>query len=255
MKKTSSAPHSTRPCHGCGEIKPLINSHIVPECFCKLLSKPGKAAKLVSSGEYAKRSPIGVYDPNILCLDCEKKFGVPDDYAFAFLHGGRTNFEPVHFEQSLVALAVRDFDYRKLKLFVLSVLWRASISTTDFCNEIRLSEGEKKRLRDIVLYGEEPGDDEFPICCGKVVFSDRRRPLCCPVEENRDNVRLFRISTGEFYFWVKIDTKPWPQTLSLLVARPGQILYFTANNIEDSPEMEAARRVVRQSKDISKGRF
>lgn len=252
MKKSSSEPLSNHPCRGCGETKPFVKSHIIPESFCKLLSRPGKAARLVSSGEYAKLSPIGAYDPDILCSGCEKKFGIPDDYAFAFLHGGKTNFGSIHYEKTLVALVVKDFDYRKLKLFVLSVLWRASVSKIKFCSEIELGDEEEKRLRDIALYGAEPGDDEFPICCGKVVFGERGGALHCPLEESRDGVRLFRISTGEFYFWVKIDAKPWPQTLEPIVMKHDQLLYFTASNMENSPVKDAARRLVKQSKNTGK---
>ena len=254
MKKSSSVPLSSQPCRGCGEPKPLVKSHIVPESFCKLLSKPGKAAKLVSSGEYTKLSPIGAYDPNILCSSCEEIFWVPDDYAFAFLHSGKTNFEPIHYEQTLVALRVQDYDYKKLKLFVLTVLWRASVSKMKFFSEVELREEEEKRLRDIALYGIEPADDEFPICCGKVLFEERGGVLHCPFEDNHDGVRLFRISTGEFYFWVKVDAKPWPQTLSPLVAKPGQPLYFITSYMENSPEMKAARQIVKQSKHTHNGK-
>jgi hypothetical protein len=249
MKKSSRfEPRPNQPCRGCGLTKPLVKSHIVPESFCKLLSSPKNAARLVRTGEYPTLAPIGAYDSNILCSDCEKKLGIPDDYAFAFLHGGKTNFESIELDQTLVAFATINFDYKKLKLFVLSVLWRASVSKIEFCSLTQLNDKNEERLRQITLCGVEPCEEEFPICCGKIIFDERGGMIPGPFEETREGVKLFRVSTGEFYFWVKVDAKPWPGLLLPMVAKPGEILLFTASEMRDSPESVAAQRIVRLSK-------
>lgn len=70
-------------CKGCNKDTKLVKSHIIPESFYRVLRGKEETLKLVPTDheQYPKRAPIGVYDPRILCGDCESLFKEVDDYA------------------------------------------------------------------------------------------------------------------------------------------------------------------------------
>jgi len=236
-------------CCGCGEAKPLIEAHIIPKAFCKRLSKLNAAAKLVTPNAYVRRSPTGYYDSNILCGECDGKLGVFDDYAFSLVQGAirgkKTIFEPVHEQGRLVAHSVADFDFDKLRLFVLSVLWRASISEDEFCSGAVLNDKEKNCLRDIVLYGAPISDDEYPFYCGRIILNGRGGLIHPPHPQISEDVQFYNFCTGEFFFLVKVDCKPAPFLYSSWVAKPNQPLIFVLQSIEESPQLRAAVKAVK----------
>lgn len=62
-------------CKGCGSDKKLIKAHIIPESFFAGLKTPGNHLLMVSDTlKYPKRAPLGPYDKEILCHDCEQVF-------------------------------------------------------------------------------------------------------------------------------------------------------------------------------------
>ena len=85
-------------CRLCFSAKKLVKAHVIPEAFFRVL-RNGSESPLIVSGSakfYPKRSPIGVYDQYILCEECEKKFGVVDDYGIkVFLAQREQLFQPV----------------------------------------------------------------------------------------------------------------------------------------------------------------
>ena len=69
-------------CRLCAEDRKLVKAHVIPEAFFRVLRAGGETPILISNvaNTYPKRSPIGVYDQNILCEDCETMFSQVDDY-------------------------------------------------------------------------------------------------------------------------------------------------------------------------------
>jgi len=87
----------------------------------------------------------------LLCEDCEQKLSIWERYASQLLSGGAA------------IVATRDknlwhlsgVDYIPFRLFQLSILWRASISTLDFFANVSLGEHEEKIRR--LLVSGDPG--------------------------------------------------------------------------------------------------
>jgi hypothetical protein len=74
-------------CKLCGNAADLVNAHIIPEAFFRELRHEDKPPLLVTNtkGHFPKKVPIGVYDPEILCASCEKKFLPFDTYGIDVL--------------------------------------------------------------------------------------------------------------------------------------------------------------------------
>ncbi len=75
-------------CRLCQHERASVKAHVIPRSFFVEHIDEGEIAKLVATpkGSHPKKSPVGVYDPEILCGRCEAKFSPYDDYGYRFFH-------------------------------------------------------------------------------------------------------------------------------------------------------------------------
>jgi len=133
-------------CKGCTKDTTLINAHIIPKSFWVGLKDGEIAPKLMSNkaDTYPKKLPIGVYDKTILCHDCEQKFQTIDEYGQKLLLKDESNQEKLIENGAIVGYRVQNFNYSLLKLFFISILWRASVSSQEFYSKINIGPFEDK---------------------------------------------------------------------------------------------------------------
>jgi len=82
-----------------------------------LLSSDGKGRP--------KRMPIGYYDETILCKKCDNKLGKYDQYGMEIFLRRNTILLPNTDQVYLI----NNVNYSKIKMFLLSLLYRASITS------------------------------------------------------------------------------------------------------------------------------
>ena len=114
----------------CGEIKPLINAHIIPRTFFEVLRGTGNYTVLMKpkAAKQSKFLQAGDMDPDILCCECDNKFSALDDYGFEILGVPQPKCRYIDPATGNEVGSVIECDTDKLRRFVLSVLWRASKS-------------------------------------------------------------------------------------------------------------------------------
>lgn len=78
-------------------VEKLVKSHIIPESFFRAIKKDSNHLLIVSNkeSEFTKRNMIGIYDQEILCLNCEEKFKLLDDYGQDILIKNQDAFRPI----------------------------------------------------------------------------------------------------------------------------------------------------------------
>ena len=110
-------------CHLCGENKKLCRAHIISESSirinkCDLLVFKENAQRI------DKTHPSGYWDDGILCQECDGKLGKYDKYEKDF-----SDYQ-VNLPDKLKIYIIpnTEYDYGKLKRFLVATLWRASIS-------------------------------------------------------------------------------------------------------------------------------
>ncbi len=97
------------------------------------------------------RRQLGDFDKTILCADCDRDLGRRyDEYAFEVL----TSFDKKHRVLPNNVFEILDVDGERLAKFVLSLLWRASISSLDEYRTLTLGDFEDA-ARD-VLFSSNP---------------------------------------------------------------------------------------------------
>jgi hypothetical protein len=112
-------------CHGlnCTNTK-LIRAHIIPAGFGRLINISQKPLLKFVADRVGEAIPQLEYDPNILCEDCDNILGKTDEYALDVAK--KFKAQKANAEGNLFEIEKVDCD--RFTKFVLSVIWRASIS-------------------------------------------------------------------------------------------------------------------------------
>ncbi|KAB1065912.1 hypothetical protein [Salibacter halophilus] len=119
---------------------------------------------------YTKKPSTGEYEGGILCADCDNTLlgSKYEDYARKAIYGGRLpenenpvceNFKNQH---GVHFTTCQNISYLKFKIFLLSILWRSSISSRPFFSDIKL--GPHEEIIRKMIYDGNPGEvDDYPI--------------------------------------------------------------------------------------------
>jgi hypothetical protein len=139
-------------CALCLVDNPLRNSHVIPEFLYETMydDKHRFTEISTSPSEKNKYRQKGVYE-SMLCDKCEQTISVWEGYANQVFNGGID----LGVAQEGKILIVQGLDYKKLKLFQLSVLWRSSVAKSRLFRDVMLGPHEEI-IRRRLLEGE-PG--------------------------------------------------------------------------------------------------
>jgi|SRR3989339_960461 len=201
-------------CKLCSKEKKLIKSHIIPKGFFDFLypdkfddPKRVPLSIVSTNDEYEKKSPVGIYDNGILCAECDNKIGVFDDYAQKIFLKQR----PSDYPGSSEALMLINIDCGKIKMFFISLLWRASISGREEFKLINL--GPLEAILKRALEDNDPmmkndfsviscrfGSDKLPQITNKII----QTPFCQRIDQI--NFSVFYLGNG-YKFFIKVDSR------------------------------------------------
>jgi hypothetical protein len=153
-------------CKLCGKPSELQNSHIIPEFFYKLIydSKP-KGFRIIPADPSEK---IGFEQQGIrehlLCKDCDnRRLGQWEDYVKrAFIDGKIVDGKRPQAAKMQDCIVLQNLDYKKFKLFLLSLLWRMSIAQHDFFANVNLGQQHEKKIRKALLDEDPLRPEDYP---------------------------------------------------------------------------------------------
>ena len=236
-------------CQYCGEDKKLIRAHIIPASFFKSLrADNGDVPHLMTDlpGEFPKKSPIGVYDKTILCRVCGDQFAQWDEYGFKTLVDGEKQLKPLYDQQKLMAFILPQVDTDQLKRFLLSVLWRASVSSQDFYKQVNLGAYQDK-VQSILVNNTALDKDEYSFFISR--FDDQYfgSTMLDPRLERWDGVNYYRIYLGGFIAHMKLDKRPSSPSFAPFVQKGTSDLIVLARELKTSAEFEIMQQIVKQN--------
>ena len=185
-------------CKLCLRVRPLRDSHIIPEWLYAPLydskhraisvnSDPGKSEQYIQKGIREK----------LLCEECETKLSLYETHAAKIAR----DIEVAKPDSTGNFIIVEGVDYSKFKLFELSLLWRASVSSHQMFAAVKLDEDEEK-LRQLLLAGN-PGESE-DYGCMLLTFRNTKnlhRIFWSPLNDKLDGERCIRFTTGSLYWY------------------------------------------------------
>lgn len=223
------------------------NAHIFPASLLKLLT-PGEYGSLKVVGtkmDRSKRTPIGLYDSKILCAECDNKIGVYDGYARRFVE--KSILVP---HQSGVGWIVEGADQHKLKMFCISYLWRASITSLPEFGDVSLGFVHEERIQQMILNDTSGGKHDYTVSLQKFSNNDGKfGGILFPAR-----TRLVGLTSYEGYspqgykFWVKVDSQNEERLSGLSIGTTEPLFIGDRGDFHSSREKSTMVRAVKRSK-------
>jgi len=166
-------------CKLCKQERQLIGrSHIIPDFMYKHAGLYDEKHRMRSfsiedlvNGKPPSLPQSGVHEGGLLCAECDnQRLGRNlEDYTKKAIYGGGkllasecpicTNY--INDKGEFFAIC-ENLSYTKYKLCLLSILWRASISSKTFFKEINLGEHEEV-LRDMIYTNNAKSFNDYPV--------------------------------------------------------------------------------------------
>lgn len=173
-------------CRLCLKEKKLIESHIIPKFMFNGMKDEMHAFYEVTynldTTESKKRKiQKEDYDSNILCEDCDNRIlgSNLENYAKTSMYG--KDIDPkiapkcINFKNpkdgSEYSLCT-NINYGKLKLFLLSILWRASITNRPMFKDVNLGSKHEEKIRTMIYENIIPTELEYPIIMTSFMRTD-----------------------------------------------------------------------------------
>ncbi len=205
-------------CRGCGAEKKLIKVHIIPESFFRKMKCGGETIYRVTDAfknewEHKKRIPIGVYDKTILCPECENRFQKIDDYGYRMLFEKEQKEIVIKNQKFYI---IKNIDYKLTKLFFISLLWRASISSDEcFC---RVKLGAIEQVAKKHIWEENPGfPDDFSFRLYKFIPTGQgyEKAMLMPERVRFGPVNYYKFYLAGYILCIKADSRKTPELYDL----------------------------------------
>lgn len=236
-------------CKGCSKNKKLIKAHVIPESFFVGLRDEKKAPLLITDKKdhYPKKIPIGIYDKTILCRECEDIFQKFDDYAQSLLLKEEHTHTDIIQNGVLVGYSISNVDVDTLKLFFLSLLWRASISKMEFYSKINLGPHEQI-IKKLVWEGDSGEEDQYSFVVAKFTDGDLGRGILDPHMERWFGINYARFYMFGYVVYIKLDKRSTPKFLKPYVVKRGQDVIVLGRRLSQSKELPLMKQLAKEAK-------
>ena len=225
------------PCALCLKDKPLRRSHIIPEFLYAPLYDSKHRLQILSvlPEEESQLKQKGEREP-LLCDSCENLLSKYERYA-SLLFTGQLPTKGTH-EANLIS--VEGIEYAKLKLFQMSILWRAGVSTLPLFERVQLGpHAEQLRVR---ILTEDPGKPEDYGCIMYLLTtSDGSMPalIMQPTKVRNQGHITYKFVMSSMVWVYFVSSIPPPYPFSLCVLRETGEAFIGVGNINEMQDLRA----------------
>lgn len=222
-------------CKLCQKEKELLKrSHIIPDFMYKDLYDDKHRFIISTNSDIKNRTnnfklpQSGIYEPNILCKECDNS--LISSFERYFANFFNSNKIPIEKSPNLIKnfdingnkfYHCLNTDYSKLKLFFLSILWRSSLSNHNFFKDINLGPHEEK-IR-LMLINNSPGEvDVYPVMLS-IVDQSSQSPkdyIGQPTLKRYKGHKIARFWISSIMFVVIISSHKKPSESLLMSLKP-----------------------------------
>ena len=221
-------------------------AHIIPKSFYfinKTLKHPLKLATN-TKGIYPKKSWTGIYDDKIVTQEGEKIFLEWDDYAFKLLVEQADSAKPLKHGGSIVAYTYDNYNYEKLKLFFLSVLWRAGASSQKCFKRVNLGP-HLEILREAII-DSNPGNSDF-YATFLALFDDEQSwaKIMDPFQVRFNGIKFYKFYMGNIVAYIKVDKQKARAPMREIQLVHNQPLYLIKRKFLGSKDQFVMQNIIK----------
>lgn len=232
-------------CKFCLKNKKLIKCHIIPTSFWQDNLDP--YAEILSSNpeSYPKKSQTGIYDTNLVCEDCERLFSPFDDYAYRLLLADIPSEKVFIYDEKISTYVIENYDYNRLKLFFISLLWRASSSNLPFFRSIKAKPFEG-RLKEMIMKKDAGSEDDFSIALRRFKERSYSTAMLNPHKTRLDGINFVIFYLGGFKVFIKVDKRRAPDDIRNVILKPNKPLCIFLTDIRVTKEFKVMKKISEQ---------
>lgn len=195
-------------CRLCLQEMKLIKAHVISKFLFKEIIVGKKLLEVNLNNLKEKRVVQDTaYDYNILCRECDSLINKYETYSARAVYNEQLrDYYEVNVD-GVKSIILKGIDYKKFKLFLLSNLWRASVSKERNFKIIQLGTKHEERIRRMILDSDPGEEDEYPCWLFKMDKSvDRFTKTIAPptrLKQNSNTSYVFLIN--EYFYWYNIS--------------------------------------------------
>ncbi len=189
----------------------------------------------------------------LLCEQCETKLSKWERYSQRILF--RSERKPL--KKSNEILVFENVDYKKFKLFLMSVLWRMSVSQLEELSQVRLGSLHTERIRNMLLMEDAGEEDDYGCFITSIIFDtvdletneNLRKFMTNPEAFKAQGHNCYRIFIGGFLYCFSISKHNIParirqlflnksNQLSVLVRGEESVSFVTDMLLDHYPDLK-----------------
>lgn len=219
-------------CKLCAQQKKLIKAHIIPEFMYKEIYDEDHLFYKLRLENLGKNSkiPTGEYDKSILCESCDNvSIGQLESYAAkVYEEGGGTNANKLFYQDwNTTILHVTNIDYEKFKLFLLSILWKSSMTKREFFKDVNLGPYENT-IREMIINRDPKEQADFPClmieCRADVPWTSQLITQPTMIKMNNRTVYRYLLNGIMYFYYIgeKITEIP-NQILEMAISKTNEM--------------------------------
>jgi len=177
MSRSSRSNSVVGICRLCQRERPLKDSHVIPMSFFTILKRRGGPATQGSDNLlYRVRPTQDSWSQPMLCADCEQKISRWERYAIEVIR--KPGRHKVIVRKTPETWGFFNVDYARFRLFQLSLLFRACVSTRAEFEHYSAPAPRLERMRYLLNAQEAPDGNEFP-CLMEVLLNPLPDSVLC----------------------------------------------------------------------------
>ncbi len=209
-------------CRWCQRSAKLIRAHIIPKPFYEPIK--GDSDKVVvlrpTEKKFTQYSSSGIFDPEILCAECDGLLGQLDEYGLQIFKNPPAEADRITVG-TLPGYDLHCDDVQRAQKFLLSVLWRASVTSHDFFQTVSLGRKYEDKIRHLIANGEEVTEADFEFVAIRVFDHPSDGAVIPPFRVRFANVTAQQLYLPYFRFIIRMDQLRFPAAALLGRFKPG----------------------------------
>lgn len=234
-------------CRLCLRVVPLCRSHVIPEfLFTLLYDDKHRFIEVVDMLRGNVIRGQKGYRERLLCRECESHLNRYER------HARRLFIDPLPVKVSKLRRNHGNLEYARSKLFFLSVLWRASISTLEIFKHVQLGPHEE-RVRQMV-FNNDPGEAEtYPTMLWVLNFNGEqlRDFIVEPTHMRVEGRKCYRFVMGGFVILIFVSSETIPDSCVSGVFDPLKMVQSFDTEMRDWPFLvHAWETTARTTRDV-----